>query len=95
MEELIKKFQISDEELYFWSVHSGPELDLLWVSGSRKIGFEFKYADKPAMTLSIRSAIQSLKLDEVFMIYPGNRIMRLEEKVTAVGFDKLCDLKLN
>lgn len=34
-------------ECYFWSVHGGPELDMLVVRGRQRRGFEFKRTDAP------------------------------------------------
>ena len=55
---------------HFWATHAGAELDLLLMTGGRRIGFEFKFGDAPARTRSMLAAIQDLKLDRLFVIYP-------------------------
>lgn len=50
--------------------HSGPGLDPLFYGG-RRLGFEFKFADAPTLTRSMHSARADLKLDKLWIIYPG------------------------
>lgn len=73
------------EQCYFYAVHSGSELDLMYLIDGKKIGVEFKRVDSPKITRSMQLAIQDLELDELYVIYPGKRIVRLGEKVTATG----------
>ncbi|MBP7831225.1 MAG: ATP-binding protein [Kiritimatiellae bacterium] len=70
-----------DRDAYYWSAHSGPELDLLLFRDGRRIGFEFKYGDAPALTVSMRTAMADLKLDHLFVVFPGMQALRLAEKV--------------
>ena len=53
------------------ATHQGAELDLLLFKGSQRIGVEFKRADAPRMTPSMRIAIDNLKLDALYVVYPG------------------------
>lgn len=70
-----------DRDAYFWSTHSGPELDLLLLRGDRRIGFEFKYGDAPELTRSMRTAMADLKLDRLFVVYSGEQALTLAERV--------------
>jgi predicted AAA+ superfamily ATPase len=58
-------------DAYFWATHTGAELDLFFMSKGKKIGFEFKYADAPVMTKSLRVAFDDLGLDHAYIVYPG------------------------
>lgn len=60
-----------DRDAYFWSTHGGPELDLLVFWHGKRLGFEFKYNDSPEMTKSMRVAMEDLRLDRLFVVYPG------------------------
>ena len=73
LEETTRIHGAGSEELYFWSVHSQAELDLLLVRGSQKIGFEFKYADAPEMTNSMRMALDVLALDKLIVVRPEGK----------------------
>ena len=69
---------------HFWATHQGAELDLLMFKGARRIGVEFKRADVPRFTRSMRIAIDDLKLDALYVVYPGEQRFRLMEAVEAV-----------
>jgi len=52
-------------------------LDLLVMKGERRFGFEFKYADAPVVTKSMRIAKADLGLERVFVMHPGAAARRL------------------
>ena len=81
IEELIRRE--CPDEVCFYAVHSGSELDLLMQLGGRRIGIEVKLADAPRMTRSMAIAQEDLSLDELWVIYPGNRVYPLAEGITA------------
>ena len=72
------------DEAYFWATHAGAELDLLMIKSGRRVGVEFKRADAPQMTASMRIALNDLSLDALYVVYPGARRYRLAEGVEAV-----------
>lgn len=51
------------DEAFFWATQQGAELDLLMLRGQQRIGVEFKRADAPRITTSMRIALGDLKLD--------------------------------
>ena len=61
------------DEAYFWGTHAGAELDLLMFKHGLRVGVEFKRVDAPTMTVSMYIAIQDLKLDALYVVYPGSR----------------------
>ena len=61
------------DEAYFWGTHAGAELDLLMFKHGLRVGVEFKRVDAPTMTASMHIAIQDLKLDALYVVYPGSR----------------------
>ncbi|MBI4623085.1 MAG: ATP-binding protein, partial [Verrucomicrobia bacterium] len=78
-----------DRDAYFWSTHSGPELDLLVFWHGRRVGFEFKYNDSPDLTKSMHMAMQDLKLDQLFVVYPGGQSFPLGPKAELVAIRDL------
>ena len=72
------------DEAYFWATHGGAELDLLMFKDGRRVGVEFKRADAPQMTPSMRIAQNDLALDALYVVYPGERRYRLGERAEAV-----------
>jgi hypothetical protein len=85
LEQTIQKFQMRSEECFFWSTLAGAELDLFFIKDGKKLGFEFKFADAPKITSSMRISVEELKLDHLYIIYPGNQTHKLNEKMTIVG----------
>jgi len=82
VEEVLKAFR--PDEAYFWATHTGAELDLLLFKGGRRIGVECKRADAPTLTPSMRIAMADLKLDHLYVVYPGERSYSLAKNVEVV-----------
>lgn len=87
MEETLRA--AGDREAYFWSAQSGAELDLLVFHGGKRFGFEFKYADAPAVTKSLQTARGDLRLERAFIVSPGARSYPLDDWVEVVGIGTL------
>jgi predicted AAA+ superfamily ATPase len=81
LEEVVRLYQASSADCYFWSTYSGAEIDLLIIQKNKKIGFEFKFSDAPSITKSMQIALIDLKLDELNVIYPGDVNYALSEKI--------------
>jgi uncharacterized protein len=77
------------DEAYFWATHSGAELDLLMFKDGRRVGVEFKRADAPTLTPSMRVALADLALDALYVVYPGTRRYQLADRVEAVPLNAL------
>lgn len=71
-------------QAYFWATHQGAELDLLMFKGQQRVGVEFKRADAPRVTPSMRIAMHDLKLDTLYVVYPGLHRFRLADGIEAV-----------
>lgn len=78
-------------ECFYWATHSGAELDLMVVRGRRRIGFEFKYGAAPAMTKSMRIALDDLQLSRLFVIHAGDREYDIASNVHAVPLSHVSD----
>lgn len=74
---------------YFWATHQGAELDLLLLQGEQRIGVEFKRADVPTVSRSMRTALQDLKLDRLYVVYPGAHRFALDDRIEAVPLSAL------
>lgn len=72
------------DQAWFWATHQGAELDLLMFKGTKRIGVEFKRADVPRMTQSMRVAMDDLKLDALYVVHPGLHRFALADDVEAV-----------
>ncbi len=90
LEEIIRTLQASPEECYFWATHADAELDLLIIKNGKRLGFEFKYVDAPKVTKSMRIALEDLKLDHLFIIYPGDKTFLADHKIDGVGLETIA-----
>ena len=72
------------DQAYFWASHQGAELDLLMFKGRQRVGVEFKRADMPRVTTSMRIAMKDLKLDALYVVYPGLHRFKLADGIEAV-----------
>ena len=79
-------------EVYFWATHGGAELDLLVTVSGKRHGFEFKYADAPRSTRSMRVALEDLDLEKIWVIYPGTKRYELDESITVCPLAGLTGL---
>lgn len=76
-------------DCFFWATHTGAELDLLMARGRKRWGFEFKRTSSPGITRSMKTALADLRLDRLFVVYPGESSFDLAENVRAVGIGQL------
>jgi len=71
LHEIIRRTGAQKGEFFFWSVHTGAELDLLIIRNGQRIGFEIKLTHSPKVTLSMRSSQEVLKLDKLYIVCHG------------------------
>jgi uncharacterized protein len=77
------------DSAWFWATHAGAELDLLMLKNGRRIGVEFKRADAPSITPSMRTAMTDLELEALYVVYPGTRRYRLSARIEVVPLGAL------
>lgn len=87
LEEVLRV--LGDREAYFWNTQGVAELDLLVFVHGQRFGFEFKYADAPAVTKSLRVAREDLKLRRALVVHPGHKSFPLEDWAEAVAIPHL------
>lgn len=75
---------LPSRDVYYWAVHQGSELDLLVFQGGKRIGFEFKRSDAPALSPSMTIARDDLKLDALWVVYPGDLSFELAARIKTL-----------
>ncbi len=85
LEIITRKINKNDNETYFYNVHSGSELDLFWQDKGKNWGVEFKYADAPKLTRSMKIVIKDLDLAHLWVVYPGKKTYRITKNITALS----------
>jgi predicted AAA+ superfamily ATPase len=86
VEEVLKALQ--PDEAYYWATYNGAEIDLILFKDGRRVGVECKRADAPALTPSMRIALADLKLDQLSVVYPGEKKYSLARNVEVVPLAK-------
>jgi predicted AAA+ superfamily ATPase len=87
LEQTIRAKAMRAEDCYFWNTHSHAELDLLVFEKTRRIGYEFKFADTPKLTKSLQIAMADLSVDHLFLVTPKGQKYSLAPRVTAIGLE--------
>ncbi len=93
LEEVIRSAQLREEEAFFWGVHTGGEVDLVFNKNGKLFGVEVKYIQAPALTPSMRFAMQELSLKHLWVVYPGKESYPLSRNVTVVSLADTKNLK--
>jgi predicted AAA+ superfamily ATPase len=91
VEEVLKSFR--PDEAYYWATYNGAEVDLVLFKDGRRIGIECKRADAPTLTPSMRTALADLRLDRLYILYPGGKAYTLAKKVEVVPLAKFVKAK--
>jgi len=95
LQQVASILELRREERFFWATHSGAELDLLIVRGRRRWGVEFKLTAQPAVTRSMTTALEDLRLRHLFVVHAGADTFPLTSKITAVALPRIAeDLRL-
>jgi predicted AAA+ superfamily ATPase len=89
IEEVLKV--ATPDEAYFWATHGGAELDLLLLKQGRQVGVECKRVDAPRLTASMQTALTDLQLEQLTVLYPGDRSYPLAERIVAVPLEALAN----
>jgi predicted AAA+ superfamily ATPase len=82
-----------ERNAYFWATHSRAELDLMIMAKGKRWGFEVKYQDAPTITKSMRIAMQDLKLERLWVVYPGQTGYPMDEKIECVSLSQLGQIR--
>jgi predicted AAA+ superfamily ATPase len=90
LEHVIRALGTGDA--YFWATHAGAELDLLIMRSGKRYGFEFKYVDAPGRGRSMLAAIETLGLQHLWVIYPGQQEYALDDRISAIPIDAVLRL---
>ncbi len=79
-------------EVYYWATYSGAELDLLFFKSGKKYGIEFKFNEAPKLTKSMRIACEDLKLEHLWIVYPGEHTYPLEKNISVLPLSHITDM---
>jgi predicted AAA+ superfamily ATPase len=84
---------LSCHDAYFWATQQRAEIDLLFFLEGRRYGIEVKYSDAPRITKSIHVAVDDLKLQHLWLIYPGENEYPADNKITVLPVSAVVGLE--
>jgi uncharacterized protein len=91
VKEITERLNARTEECFFWAAHTGAEIDLLIVSGRRRLGFEVKRTTAPRLTRSMATVLEDLELERLDVVHAGAATFPLARNVRAVAACALLD----
>lgn len=95
LHQIVRALAADWRDCHHWRLHTGAELDLLVTRGRRRIGFEIKRTDAPRVTPSMRSALDVLRLEKLYVVHAGAETWPMDERIAALPlaelFEHLCD----
>ncbi|MDP1829022.1 MAG: ATP-binding protein [Archangium sp.] len=91
LQQVTQQLGATPRQCHFWATHQGAELDLLVTDGKRRLGFEFKRTATPAVTPSMRSALEALDPEQLFVVHAGRESFSLGPKIRAVAASRLAE----
>ena len=83
MEQVISLAE-AERDVFYYRTHGGAELDLMLMRGGKRYGFEFKYSDAPGTTKSMHIVGKDLKLDRLWVVYPGESRYQMTDRIEAL-----------
>ena len=84
--------RIPADQLFFWSTHAGAEIDFVWHRGGRLVGIEAKWNDAPKITKSMHVALADLRLQTLYIVYPGGVRYRLDDRIEVIPIAELASI---
>lgn len=83
-----------ERDAYFYGTQRGAELDLLLLRRGRRWGFEFKCTEAPTTTKSMHIALEDLKLEHLWVVYPGTLRYSMTGQITALPLREIGTIEL-
>lgn len=90
--QIVAATRARPDQLYYWATHSGAELDLAVMRGTERVGFEIKRTSAPRLTVGLRSAIETLRIDRAYLVHAGDSSFPMGHGVEALAARELAVL---
>lgn len=75
---------------YFYRTSSGSEIDLIITRGEKPaFGIEIKLSLSPQVSQQLINAASELKLNSVFIVYPGKESYQFDKKIFVISIDEI------
>jgi hypothetical protein len=84
LHQIVRALNADWRDCHHWRLHTGAKLDLLVTRDDRRLGFEIKRSDAPRVTPSMRSALDVLRLEKLYVVHPGREAWLMDQRIVAV-----------
>jgi predicted AAA+ superfamily ATPase len=91
LHQIVRALNADWRDCHHWRLHTGAELDLLVTRGQRRLGFEIKRTDAPRVTPSMRSALDVLRLEKLYVVHAGADAWPMDERIAALPLTGLFE----
>ena len=91
VEEILKELCPADAN--FGAMHNSAEIDLVFFRRGQRMVIECKRIDAPTLAPTERIALADLKLDELHMVYPGEKGYPLAKIIEVVLLAELVNVR--
>lgn len=85
LHQIVRALNADWRDCHHWRLHTGAELDLLITRDGRRLGFEIKRTDAPRVTPSMRSALDVLRLEKLYVVHAGAETWPMDERIVALS----------
>jgi predicted AAA+ superfamily ATPase len=75
---------LQPQEAYFGAARSGTSLDLLYFVHEKRFGIKTMFSEAPKVTRSMHQAVETLGLEHLWILYPGERSDAVSEQISVV-----------
>lgn len=83
---------VRPNQAYFWATHNGAEIDMLYSMEGKNFGIEIKLNEAPKITRSMHTALSELRLEHLWVIYPGKEAYPAHEQITVLPISQIDQL---
>ena len=84
LHQIVRALAADWRDCHHWRLHTGAELDLLVTRGKRRVGFEIKRTDAQRVTPSMRSALDVLRLEKLYVVHAGATAWPMAGRIAAL-----------
>ena len=81
---------VPHDEAFFWATHQGAEVDLILRRNGDVLGIDYKRADAPRITPSIRNALADVGLTRIAVLYSALQRYPLSDRLEVVPLSALA-----
>jgi predicted AAA+ superfamily ATPase len=92
LEQIVQHLGLREQEVFFWAVHTGGELDMVIQRRGKLWGVELKFQDAPRLTPSMQSALRELHLAHLWVAYPGKESYPLTKDIHVIPLTELAQI---